>query len=80
VVLVALAVVAGLVVPAAQLAERSQQEHLAHVAGVHPHHLTIHLLEECCPHVGVCHPGTCGQTFEVWQCGNMYSSNNAVAE
>ena len=62
-VLVAPMVVAGLVVPAAQLAERSQQECWAHVAGVHPHHRTIHLPEECCPHVGVCHPGACGQDF-----------------
>ena len=56
-------VVAGLAVPAALLEERYQQVHLAYLADMLPHHQTIHLPEECCPHSGTHARHVCGQDF-----------------
>ena len=55
--------VAGLVVPAAHSEEHYQQVRLAYLVDMHPHHRTIHLPEECCPHSGTHTRYMCGQDF-----------------
>ena len=56
-------VVAGPVVPAALLAVYYQRGYMAQLVVAHPHQTTIHLPEECFPHLGTHTQFVCGQDF-----------------